>query len=448
MDRIWKFFENMNEYMYVVDMDTNELLYMNRKTLDTYGFSSLEEIVGKKCYEVLQGCTAPCAACNNKELTEGQFKEWKGYSPMMGKYLLYKDTMMTDEQGRRCRIELAVEHGITEKQEEMIQSYQNMEGMANEGIRLALQKPEPDSSIDVLLEYLGKALQGERTYIFEKNESGGDDNTYEWVALGVTPEKENLQNLPPEVCANWYRNFQMNRNITIHELEDIREKDPLQYENLKRQDIHSLVVVPLYDEKDVIGFYGVDNPPKGKLDYAENMLQIMAHFIVSCIKRRELMKELKQMSFSDRLTQFGNRFAMDEFVSQLREGDDIGVVYCDITGLKQVNDTRGHSAGDQFILEACGSLKRVFGEYGLFRIGGDEILALCSPITEEEVNRKIHALKEDMQEHSVTMAVGAVWKQIENNADLEFDHLLTEAEKLMYEDKDAYYKAAGIERRK
>lgn len=57
-------------------------------------------------------------------------------------------------------------------------------------------------------------------------------------------------------------------------------------------------------------------------------------------------------------------------------------------------------------------------------------------------------LKEDMQEHSVTMAVGAVWKKIEDNADLEFDYLLTEAEKLMYEDKDAYYKAAGIERRK
>ena len=32
----------------------------------------------------------------------------------------------------------------------------------------------------------------------EKNEKGGDNNTYEWVAEGVKPEKDNLQNLPPE----------------------------------------------------------------------------------------------------------------------------------------------------------------------------------------------------------------------------------------------------------
>lgn len=39
-----------------------------------------------------------------------------------------------------------------------------------------------------------------RTYIFEKNERGGDDNTYEWVAPGVEPQKDILQDLPAEVC--------------------------------------------------------------------------------------------------------------------------------------------------------------------------------------------------------------------------------------------------------
>ena len=30
-----------------------------------------------------------------------------------------------------------------------------------------------------------------------------DVDTHEWVANGITPEKGNLQNLPPEICANW-----------------------------------------------------------------------------------------------------------------------------------------------------------------------------------------------------------------------------------------------------
>lgn len=61
----------------------------------------------------------------------------------------------------------------------MFLAQQNHETLANEGIRLAMKAESPDKSLDVILEFLGQALHAERTYIFEKNESGGDDNTYE-----------------------------------------------------------------------------------------------------------------------------------------------------------------------------------------------------------------------------------------------------------------------------
>ena len=177
-----------------------------------------------------------------------------------------------------------------------MQSVQNLEAVINEGLRVALLEETPDQSLEVLLGYLGRALSGERTYIFERNESGGDDNTYEWVADGVEPEKENLQNVPSEVCAAWYRKFSVGRHIVIQNVEDIREEEPLVYETLKRQRIHSLVVVPLYDNKEAIGFYGVDNPPGKSLEYASNMLQIAASFIVSSLKRRNLVRELQNRS--------------------------------------------------------------------------------------------------------------------------------------------------------
>ena len=62
-----------------------------------------------------------------------------------------------------------------EQQENVAQSVQNIEAIINEGLRVALLEKTPDQSLEVLLEYLGKALDGERTYIFEQNESGGDD---------------------------------------------------------------------------------------------------------------------------------------------------------------------------------------------------------------------------------------------------------------------------------
>ncbi|MEH2955370.1 ATP-binding protein [Candidatus Merdisoma sp. JLR.KK011] len=179
-----------------------------------------------------------------------------------------------------------------------MQSVHNLETIINEGLRVALLEETPDQSLEVLLEHLGKALNGERTYIFEQNESGCDDNTYEWAAKGVEPQKENLQNVPPEVCASWYQKFGIGKHIVIENLEEIKETDPLQYENLKRQRIHSLVVVPLYNGKKVIGFYGVDNPPVKLLEYASNMLQTAAYFIVSSLKRRDLFRELQKRSYN------------------------------------------------------------------------------------------------------------------------------------------------------
>ena len=319
-----------------------------------------------------------------------------------------------------------------------------MEAIINEGIRISLNAPTSEQSLEIILEYLGKALNGERTYIFEKNLLGNDDNTYEWVANGIRPEKDNLQNVPAEVCENWYRNFREGKNIIIGNLENIRESDPLQYENLKQQNISTLVVVPLYEGQKIIGFYGVDNPPEKMLDYTSNMLQIMGYFIVSSIRRRNLVRELERMSYSDQLTKLGNRFAMEQYVTDASGTSGFGVVYCDITGLKRVNDTLGHQAGDQLILRAGELLREEFSDYGLFRIGGDELLALCAGIGEEELKQRIERMKAGMKKNDVVMAVGSVWQESWERG---FDLLLMEAERRMYQEKAAYYNNAGIDRR-
>lgn len=195
-----------------------------------------------------------------------------------------------------------------------IQSVQNLEAVINEGLRVSLLEETPDQSLKVLLKYLGKALNGDRTYIFEHSESGYDDNTYEWTADGVKPEIGNLQHVPPEVCASWYRNFSVGRHIVIKRLEDIHKSDPLQYENLKQQGIHSLVVVPLYDGSRIIGFYGVDNPPVKSLEYASNMLQTAAYFIVSSLKRRNLVRELQKRSYLE------GRHSLEDILEGARTG--------------------------------------------------------------------------------------------------------------------------------
>ena len=296
-----------------------------------------------------------------------------------------------------------------------------------------------------MLECLGKSLSGKRAYIFEKNKLGGDDNTYEWVADGVTPEIDHLQNLPPEVCQGWYRKFSENMYVLFENIEDMREEDPLQYENLKSQGIVSIAIAPLHDGDTVIGFYGVDDPPVEMLLHTANLLCIMGHFIESLLRVRNLVRNLKQMSHLDQLTQLGNRHALWEYVDKLERDASIGIIYCDITGLKRVNDTEGHEAGDRLILSACECMKKALNGYELFRLGGDELLAICSGISEADLWEGGRKLKDSMGEYGVVLAIGIAWR--DDSAE-EITTIMAEAETLMYKDKAAYYAASKIERRR
>lgn len=445
MEPIWEFFENMNELVYVADVDTYEFIYMNRKALSICGLSSLEETKGKKCYEVLQNTSTPCEFCNNSDLVPGQFKEWRYYNPVYNRHTMVKDTVI-ELDGRRLRIEIAIDISADTRQNEIIRDYQNREALINEALRTALQASDPETSLKIVIEYLGKALGGERVYIFEKNAEGGDDNTYEWVANGVSPQKDNLQNVPPEVCEGWYRLFVEDKCVVIRDTEEVSRENPLVYETLKRQNISSITVVPLYEDGRVIGFYGVDNPPAESLHYISDMLWIMGHFIESLLKMRNLVRSLQKMSYLDQLTQIGNRYAMVKYTEDMCPGESVGIVYADITGLKRVNDAEGHEAGDRLIRAASACMKEAFGDaYELFRIGGDELLAICAGIGETEFRERVARLRNIMAESSVNMAVGADW---EKDSTAGVSVVLAAAETQMYKDKAAYYQRSGIDRRR
>lgn len=430
--KIWEFYEELNEIVYVADMDSHELVYMNRLARELYGLQSLKELKGKKCHEVISGSLNPCAMCNGKRLEQGCFLEEVCYRPVIGKKLLLKNTVL-EAEGRRYRFELAVNIGEWNRPEK---EYELNEVVINEGLRIALSAPTPEKSIEVLMEYIGQYFESERAYIFEELEEGICRNTYEWCAGGVVPQKENLQNVPVEVVSMWYKRFLNGQSVIFGNVEDIREKDPDVYEYLKPQNIKSLVVSPLISEKEIIGFYGVDNPPEKSLYHITNMLQIMGYFLVSVLRRRNLVRRLEELCFLDQLTGIGNRHAMNEAVSKVAPEKSIGILYCDVMGLKKENDSMGHRAGDALLIRASECLQRAFGGYDLFRVGGDEFLVLCEGISREEMQERVEAMKEDMRRSNALMALGCVWRGDEKE---NMDNLIAEADRQMYADKMKLY---------
>ena len=85
----------------------------------------------------------------------------------------------------------------------------------------------------------------------------------------------------------------------------------------------------------------------------------------------------------DGLTGIRNRHAYLEYVAELSRQIEHGevtsyaIVVFDVNGLKAINDTLGHQAGDRYIQEACRIICQVFKRSPVFRIGGDEFVTVA-----------------------------------------------------------------------
>ena len=92
-------------------------------------------------------------------------------------------------------------------------------------------------------------------------------------------------------------------------------------------------------------------------------------------ERREMEEKLRYLSVVDQLTGLGNRNSFEQYLESLTATGTagVGVLFCDIDGLKFVNDTMGHSVGDRVLKAAAAAMRKVVDSHHLVaRVGGDE----------------------------------------------------------------------------
>ena len=161
----------------------------------------------------------------------------------------------------------------------------------------------------------------------------------------------------------------------------------------------------------------------------------------------------RKRSNTDELTGLLNRYAFEAEIERLENGvgDDFVYVSADVNGLKTVNDSMGHSAGDELLIGATECFVKCFGDYGkLYRIGGDEFTAFLYVTDEEFESIKSNLFATVSSWHgkqvdSLTVSCGYVKKK--EAGDMTVRQMVVLADKRMYEEKSNYYKVTGIERR-
>ena len=291
------------------------------------------------------------------------------------------------------------------------------------------------------LQELSRILHPDRLYILE-TDGKTVSNTFEWCAPGVTPEIDTLQNLDyAQYIGGWEKFLEHSTSVVIEDIEVLKDDDPVDYWNLKRQGIERIIDAPFYHDGKLIGYLGVDNYEKSELVNTVTVLETVSYFIASKITNYRLMAELEHASCYDALTGLHNRNACIEKIDFLMQhSSSIGIVYADVNGLKEINDTRGHQAGDEALKRAAHLLAKCYGSENAYRWGGDEFLVVMPLVKELDFKASFRRLRELVgREQDLSIALGSDW-----GADTtHLNEAICRTDQRMYSDKVEFYNRRG-----
>ena len=116
------------------------------------------------------------------------------------------------------------------------------------------------------------------------------------------------------------------------------------------------------------------------------------------------------------------------------------IVVCDVNELKRINDEEGHQAGDQYLIDACKIICGIFEHSPVFRIGGDEFVAVCQGQDYDQLDSLIGkmALHNIQAKNSgdIVIACGVAKYEQDESAQVVFNR----ADRSMYVNKNLFNK--------
>lgn len=254
-------------------------------------------------------------------------------------------------------------------------------------------------AINNLLEKIGHFTKADRSYIVDEKD-GCYYNTYEWCNEGIEPQINQLQNLRAEDMPYWIPKLSSGESIFIEDLENVKETMPVEYEILKPQNIHTLIVFPIILSNTLKGFIGVDNPNIKDAKDVIRLLAALGSYLGTTRENAAVYAKLEYRLNYDSLTKAYNRYGFYKNAQKLiKEHTD--TEYClilsDIKSFKLINEIYGENIADKILIDEVNIIRqKMKGNSVLGRLNGD-IIAMVIPkeyLSEKEFSDMIKLLSD------------------------------------------------------
>ena len=144
-----------------------------------------------------------------------------------------------------------------------------------------------------------------------------------------------------------------------------------------------------------------------------------------------------QLTKKDALTGLLNRQAYYADIENNPESIT-ALISLDMNGLKALNDSYGHMAGDEGLITLAVCLKRALkNRHTCYRVGGDEFVIICRRTSKEELSQLVENIRKSISETKYSCSIGC--SHIDDGAG-SIDALLQDSDEKMYREKAAYYR--------
>lgn len=270
---------------------------------------------------------------------------------------------------------------------------------------------ELDGIIDQALAALGKFCDVDRCYLFEFSDDGECmSNTHEWVAAGVTPFIDELQNMPTSSLPFFISHIS-NGMFKVDDVTTLPEEAAAEKLVFEEERIFSILCVRIMVDDTIYGFIGCDiigSPYSWNafdIEYLRRIGEMLGNTLQSLRNRKALQKaqtdlleankQLERLANIDGLTGIANRRLFDSTLKRdvercAEQMTTLSLLLIDVDFFKQYNDAYGHVAGDAALQKIADTLTNsCLGSDDLVARYGGEEFAVILPNTRLD---ELHAI--------------------------------------------------------